>query len=755
MKLSTCTILAAVLLAQANTAEAKAYKGAEVYSLQSVLYGRMEMRMRMIRGSGLVSTFFTYKNGSETTGTAWEETDVEALGKNDAKSWQSNLITGNPRMTSEQVYTATGSLADGYHTYAVEWTPDYVSWTFDGVMVRKTDGGQASSLVNAETLRFNAWASDSTGWAGVLDEAALPAYQFVNWIKYYRYDSGQFVLDWTDDFDTFDKTRWATGNWTFDGNLVDFDPANAVVQDGTLILAITKEGATGFSGTVPTDDGSTDTDGGLVISKPGSDGGCAIGGSLPNGAGGLFAMLVALGLAARRSRRRSSFVIGRFVRRLRALAVSKPGLTLAVLVVGLLAPRAAAAVVQGAELYRTQAYFYGRFEARVRFAPGEGVVSSFFLWRDGSSSTTSWNELDFEKINSDCRLQTNIWTAKGTQSATLNTPSFNICNDYHTYAFEWTPDYIAWFIDGAQVRKVTGASVTEYTQNASQGMSIHFNIWQGDSSFGGNLSTSTLPVYQYVSWAQYSSYANGAFQMQWREDFTGSTTPSGWLLGDWMAPLNHSKHNMANVKFVNGIAVLALTNDTATGYTGTPPADPASGGTAGAGGAGGSGSGAGGTTGRGGTTGSAGRGGTTGGGATGGSSSVGAGGMSSTGAGAGGNGAGGVATGAAGNGAGGVATGAAGNGAGGMATGAAGSDPSGSSGNSGTTSGTGGASTTGGGGATATGGTPGAGGSSSGGGQPPGSDGGCGAAGGVPTGGGGSIALLLIAACALRRRRAS
>ena len=87
-----------------------------------------------------------------------------------------------------------------------------------------------------------------------------------------------------------------------------------------------------------------------------------------------------------------------------------------------------------------------------------------------------------------------------------------------------------------------GANVTEYTQNASQGMSIHFNIWQGDSSFGGNLSTSTLPVYEYISWAQYSSYANGAFQMQWREEFTGSTTPSGWLLGDWMAPLNHSKH---------------------------------------------------------------------------------------------------------------------------------------------------------------------------------------------------------------------
>ena len=285
MKLSTCTLLAALLLAPATTAQAKAYKGAEVYSRQSVLHGRMEMRMRMIRGSGLLSTFFTYKNGSEIGGATWEETDIEVLGKNDAKTWQSNLITGNPRMTSEQLYSVTSSLADGYHTYTLEWTPDYVSWSFDGVMVRKTEGGQASSLINAASLRFNAWASDSTGWAGALDEAALPAYQFVNWIKYYRYDNGQFVLDWTDDFDSFDSSRWATGNWTFDGNLVDFDPANAVVQDGTLILAITKEGATGFSGTVPADDGSSD--GGVIISQPGSDSGCAIGGAQPHGTTGL------------------------------------------------------------------------------------------------------------------------------------------------------------------------------------------------------------------------------------------------------------------------------------------------------------------------------------------------------------------------------------------------------------------------------------------------------------------------------------
>jgi endo-1,3-1,4-beta-glycanase ExoK len=252
--LAVCTaaVLAPLLVGTAP-AQAKAYKGAEVYSSKSVLYGRMEMRMRMIRGSGLLSTFFTYKGGSELTGALWEEIDIEALGKNDAKAWQSNLITGNPRVTSEQVHTAPTSLADDYHTYLIEWGPDYVSWSLDDTEVRRTQGGQASQLLNPHTLRFNAWSSESTGWAGELDESALPAYQFVNWIRYYRYDNGQFVLDWTDDFDAFDASVWAKGNWTFDGNRVDFDPANAVVQDGTLVLAITKEGATGFTGTVPTD----------------------------------------------------------------------------------------------------------------------------------------------------------------------------------------------------------------------------------------------------------------------------------------------------------------------------------------------------------------------------------------------------------------------------------------------------------------------------------------------------------------------
>jgi len=306
------TAALAPVLAGSAPAQAKAYKGAEVYTNKTALCGRMEMRMRMIRGSGLLSTFFTYKNGSEISGALWEELDIEALGKNDAKTWQSNLITGSPRVTSEQVYTSPTSLADDYHTYVMEWGPDYVSWSFDGTEVRRTQGGQASQLVSAHTLRFNAWSSESTSWAGDLDESALPAYQYVNWIRYYRYENGQFVLDWTDDFDTFDDTRWAKGSWTFDGNRVDFDPSNAVVQDGTLILAITKQGATGFTGTVPVDPQgnavnapvlpsapTVPTDAGMPTAESGSDAACSFAASAPRGRGAAFGswLVAALALA--------------------------------------------------------------------------------------------------------------------------------------------------------------------------------------------------------------------------------------------------------------------------------------------------------------------------------------------------------------------------------------------------------------------------------------------------------------------------
>ncbi len=251
-------VVAAATLGVPSRVQAKPYKGGELYSQREYLHGRVEMRMRMARGSGLLSTFFTYKGGSESANTFWEEIDIEVFGKDDATTWQSNIITGlGSRTTSEEVHDCGVSLADAYHTYVLEWTASYVAWQVDGIEVRRTTGTQVSELTNPQSLRFNIWAANITDWVGPLDDSALPQYQYVDWISYSRYEGGQFVAEWRDDFDSFDGSRWGRADWTFAENLADFDPGNVVVQGGALVLALTREGQTGFSGTVPADSGGT------------------------------------------------------------------------------------------------------------------------------------------------------------------------------------------------------------------------------------------------------------------------------------------------------------------------------------------------------------------------------------------------------------------------------------------------------------------------------------------------------------------
>jgi len=249
--------------------------------------------------------------------------------------------------------------------------------------------------------------------------------------------------------------------------------------------------------------------------------------------------------------------------------MNRLGLTSLCLASACLLPRVALAT-KSAELYTTAPYTYGRFESRVRFAAGNGVVSAFFLWKDGSEkSGTFWNELDYEKIDADCKLDTNA--LYGNPAANHNKkPSggADFCTGFHVYGYEWTADYIAWFFDGTEVRRETGETATAFAQNATAGMQYHFNIWPGDASFGGVLDPSILPVHQYIDWVQFSSYANGAFTLAWREDFDAATLPTGWATGSWDSPKALSTHDPANVNFVSSCAVLSLTADAMTGSTG-------------------------------------------------------------------------------------------------------------------------------------------------------------------------------------------
>ncbi|KAA5821845.1 family 16 glycosylhydrolase [Algibacter amylolyticus] len=226
----------------------KPYKGAEVYSKGKVLYGKFQMRMKMIKGSGMLSTFYTIEHYPGGSDPYWAEIDIEVLGRNNAEIMSTNLFINNSNgdlSYSEQQIPLNYSLADDFHIFTIEWTPNFIAWFIDGVEQRRQTGAYVDHMNRAQGYRFNAWISSSPAWVGAIDEDAMPAYQYVDWLEYYSYNGStqDFTKQWRDDFNSFDASRWAKAEWTFNGNEVDFVKENAYIEDGNLVLAITNPNA--------------------------------------------------------------------------------------------------------------------------------------------------------------------------------------------------------------------------------------------------------------------------------------------------------------------------------------------------------------------------------------------------------------------------------------------------------------------------------------------------------------------------------
>jgi beta-glucanase (GH16 family) len=114
----------------------------------------------------------------------------------------------------------------------------------------------------------------------------------------------------------------------------------------------------------------------------------------------------------------------------------------------------------GAE-YRTKAsHIYGRFEVRMKSAPGSGMLTSFFTYHDSFPfSVSNWNEIDIEAMGRySNETQFNTITPGRIDHVHRQPLKFNPHIAFHIFAFEWTPDYVAWFVDGYGVYRQTVAT---------------------------------------------------------------------------------------------------------------------------------------------------------------------------------------------------------------------------------------------------------------------------------------------------------
>ncbi len=229
---------------------------------------------------------------------------------------------------------------------------------------------------------------------------------------------------------------------------------------------------------------------------------------------------------------------------------------------------------RGGELRTIDTYRYGRFEVRVRSAPGSGVVSSLFTYHElGASGIEEWNEIDIEwlgRYNDEVQYNTiTDWQVGHEHRQPL---AFDPAADFHVHGFEWTPDYVAWFVDRVEVYRQEGLHVGDLDHYQKMMM----NIWQPSyADWAGNFDANILPVYAIYDWARYYVYVPGtgntgtdnAFILFWQDDF------DYWNIDRWQKAShtwdgNNAQFTPANVAFQDGYMILCLTTPDELGYNG-------------------------------------------------------------------------------------------------------------------------------------------------------------------------------------------
>lgn len=153
---------------------------------------------------------------------------------------------------------------------------------------------------------------------------------------------------------------------------------------------------------------------------------------------------------------------------------------------------------QSGALVSNQSFSHGRFEAEIRAAPGNGLVTGFFLHRNAPRQ-----EIDVELAGNDPRrMLINVYFNPGDDGAAMGfgyrgSPhyielGFDSTLDFHRYAIDWHPGSIMWSVDDMIVHERVGWDPTPLPHLP---MRLHANLWVPRSEkLAGRVNRAKLPA---------------------------------------------------------------------------------------------------------------------------------------------------------------------------------------------------------------------------------------------------------------------
>jgi endo-1,3-1,4-beta-glycanase ExoK len=117
----------------------------------------------------------------------------------------------------------------------------------------------------------------------------------------------------------------------------------------------------------------------------------------------------------------------------------------------------------GGEVQTHGTYRYGYFETRMRIPRDPGLITGAFTYagRDGEKAP---EEIDIEFLGrATRRVELTIHENNRSTHRKIDLP-FDAAEGFHSYAFDWQPDSVRWYVDGVMVHEVRGQTVANLTR---------------------------------------------------------------------------------------------------------------------------------------------------------------------------------------------------------------------------------------------------------------------------------------------------
>jgi beta-glucanase (GH16 family) len=158
---------------------------------------------------------------------------------------------------------------------------------------------------------------------------------------------------------------------------------------------------------------------------------------------------------------------------------------------------------------------YGRFEARIKQPRGQGIWPAFWMLGDNIGQPgVGWpnsGEIDImEHIGREPNTVYGTIHGPGysgaggiTKGRTLGSP---LADAFHTYAIDWSPNLIVWYMDNVEYHRVTPSSINGSAWVFDHPFFIIVNLAVGGNWPGFPDGTSTYPQTMSVDYVRVSAY---------------------------------------------------------------------------------------------------------------------------------------------------------------------------------------------------------------------------------------------------------